>query len=162
MTKVECQSLVRMAYAMYNLQLLIADEKNIFRAWYAMVGDLEYEAALDAFTELSIYADFMPRPGEVRRKTIDTLMGDESYPDAATAWGILQSMRKATEGGQFYEGERPQPLLDTIAVLGSSVYDLHTNGDRETFVRVYNKTIEKLQQKKYKRTSKLTVVDEDA
>jgi hypothetical protein len=162
MTKLECQELVRIAYAMYNLQILIADETHIFRAWYAMVGDLDYEAATDAFTELATYADFMPRPGEVRRKTIDMLDGGGRHPDGATAWGILQSMRKATEGGQFYEGDKPEALLEAIKLLGASVYDLHTNGDRETFLRVYNKVVEKLEQKKYKKSTGMTVVDEDA
>lgn len=162
MTKHECEELTRIAYAMYNLQILLADEKHIFRSWFAMLSDIDYDVASEAFNDLAIYANFLPRPGEVRRKAIDMVTGGESHPDAATAWGILQSMRKATEGGQFYEGERPQALLDTISLLGSSAYDLHTNGDRETFVRVYNKTIEKLEQKKYKKTSKLTVVDEDA
>lgn len=162
MTKLECQELVRIAYAMYNVQLLIADEKHVFRAWYNMLSDIDYEAANDAFTDLAIYADFLPRPGEIRRKAIDMTTAGESHPDAATCWGILQAMRKATEGGQFYEGERPQALIETMSLLGASANDLHTNGDRETFVRVYNKTVEKLQQKKYKRVSKLTVVDEDA
>jgi hypothetical protein len=162
MKKIECEELVRIAYATYNLQILIADEKHIFRAWYALLGDLEYEDVHDAFTELATYADFMPRPGEVRRRTIDNLSGGSNHPDAATAWGMLQSMRKATEGGQFYEGERPEALIETLSLLGASAYDLHTNGDRETFIRVYNKTIEKFEKKKYKKTSNLTVVDEDA
>jgi hypothetical protein len=160
-TKLECQTLVRIAYAMYNVQLLIADEKNVFRAWYNMLADIEYDVANEAFTDLAIYADFLPRPGEVRRKAIDMTTAGEGFPDAATAWGILQAMRKATESGQFYEGDRPEPLMDTMSLLGASAYDLHTNGDRETFVRVYNKTVEKLEQKKYKRITKLTVVDED-
>jgi hypothetical protein len=71
-------------------------------------------------------------------------------------------MRKATEGGQFYQGERPEAMIETMSLLGGSANDLHTNGDRETFVRVYNKVVEKLEQKKYKKTSNLTVVDEDA
>ena len=53
-------------------------------------------------------------------------------------------------------------MIEAMSLLGGSANDLHTNGDRETFVRVYNKVVEKLEQKKYKKTSNLTVVDEDA
>jgi hypothetical protein len=162
MTKIECEALVRIFYATYNLTILKVDEKPVFRAWYGMLSDLDSQDVHDAFVELAIYADFLPRPGEVRRKTIDSQSDGNVPPDAATAWGILQSMRKATENGQFYEGERPEALIDTLTLLGSSAYDLHTNGDRETFMRVYNKTVEKFEQKKYKKSTYLTVVDEDA
>ena len=162
MNKFECEELTRIAYAMYNLQILLADEKHIFRSWYSMLSDIDYDVASDAFNDLAIYANFLPRPGEIRRKAIDTITGGESHPDAATAWGILQTMRKATESGQFYQGERPEAMIEAMSLLGGSASDLHTNGDRETFVRVYNKVVEKLEQKKYKKTGNLTVVDDNA
>jgi hypothetical protein len=161
MTKKELETLVRYIYATFNVQLMKVDEKTVLRAWWNMLDDLEYDVAADAFTNLAIYADFLPRPGEVRRAAIDLMVGEDMYPEPATAWGILQAMRKATEGGQFYEGERPEPLMQTIEMLGSSAFDMHTNGDRETFVRVYSKVIEKAQQKKYHKRNKLTVVDEE-
>jgi hypothetical protein len=162
MDKFECEELTRIAYAMYNIPIMLAEEKHVFRSWFSMLSDIEYEVANEAFTDLAVYSNFMPRPGEVRRKAIDTITGGESHPDAATAWGILQTMRKATESGQFYQGERPEAMIEAMSLLGGSANDLHTNGDRETFVRVYNKVVEKLEQKKYKKTSYLTVVDEDA
>lgn len=161
MTKFELQNLVKYIYATFNVQLLKAEEKPVFRAWYNMLSDLDYDVACDAFTNIAIYSDFMPRPGEVRRRAIDMTMGEDSFPEPATAWGILQAMRKATEGGQFYEGERPEPLMQTIELLGSSAFDMHTNGDRETFVRVYSKVIEKAQQKKYHKKSTLSTVVDD-
>lgn len=162
MNKFECEELTRIAYAMYNIQILLAEEKHIFRSWYGMLSDIDFDVASEAFNDLAIYASFLPRPGEVRRRAIDMTTGGEKHPDAATAWGILQAMRKATEGGQFYQGERPEAMIETMSLLGGSANDLHTNGDRETFVRVYNKVVEKLEQKKYKKSSNLTVVDEDA
>ncbi len=162
MNKFECEELTRIAYAMYNLQILLSDEKHIFRSWFAMLSDIEYDVASEAFNDLAIYANFLPRPGEVRRRAIDMTTGGEKHPDAATSWGILQSMRKATEGGQFYQGERPEAMIETMSLLGASANDLHTNGDRETFVRVYNKVVEKLEQKKYKKVSNLTVMDDNA
>jgi hypothetical protein len=161
MTKAQLERLVRTAYATFNVQMNKSEEITIFRAWWQLLSDLSYEDTWTAFNSMAVSATFLPRPGELRRATINMLEGTDTHPDPATCWGILQAMRKATETGQFYEGERPGALVQTLESLGSSAFDMHTNGDRETFIRVYSKTVEKLEQKKYKRNTKLTVVDED-
>jgi hypothetical protein len=58
-------------------------------------------------------------------------------------------MRKASDMGQVYQGDRPAALMETLKMIGESVHDLYTNGDRETFVRVYNKAVQKLDMEKY-------------
>jgi len=161
MTKQQLERLVRTIYATYNTQLNMKDELIIFRAWWQILSDLEYKYVWAAFNNMAVYSDFIPRPGQIRREAIDLMDGGGRHPDGPSAWGILQTMRKATEGGQFYEGSRPEALILAMEQLGSSAYDLHTNGDRETFLRVYSKVVEKLEQTRYKRGDNLTVVDED-
>lgn len=161
MTKKELEELVTQIYATYREQIYEVDKKTIFKAWYALLEDLDIEDAMAAFLELATFMEFMPRPGTVRRAAIDRKLGKEEHPDAAAAWSILQEMRKAADTGQFYQGERPAALIETLSQLGGSSADLHTNGDRDTFVRVYNKTVQKLDTEKYqlKRPNNSVVTD---
>jgi hypothetical protein len=161
MEKPQLERLVRTIYATYNTQLNKMDEAIIFRAWWQLLSDLEYKYVWAAFNNMAVHSDFIPRPGQLRRAAIDLIDGGGRHPDGASAWGILQAMRKATEGGQFYEGSRPEALTLATEQLGASAFDMHTNGDRETFLRVYSKVVEKLEQTRYKRGDNLTVVDED-
>jgi hypothetical protein len=96
----------------------------------------------------------------VRRKVIEKRIGEDEWPEALEAWGMLQQMRRAAETGNQYGGGRPLPLLETIKELGSTAVNLHTNGDRETFVRVYNRVLQKLELERYKINIPTTVVYE--
>lgn len=161
MTKVQLERLVRTIYATYNTHLNTKDETIIFRAWWQILSDLEYKYVWAAFNKMAVYSDFIPRPGQLRREAIDLIDGGGRHLDGASAWGVLQAMRKSTEGGQVYQGNRPEALVLVLEQLGSSAFDMHTNGDRETFIRVYSKVVETLEQTRYTRGDTLTVVDED-
>ena len=56
MDKFECEELTRIAYAMYNIPIMLAEEKHVFRSWFSMLSDIEYEAANEAFTDLAVYS----------------------------------------------------------------------------------------------------------
>ena len=149
MTKEELQELVIQVYATYAEDLYDVDRPKICRAWYALLQDLSYDDALAAFLEIATFSNYMPKPGTLRRATIDRIEGKTEHPEPAAAWSILQEMRKASDMGQVYQGDRPAALMETLKMIGESVHDLYTNGDRETFVRVYNKAVQKLDMEKY-------------
>ena len=72
-TKEETALFVRQVYATYNQPLMMGDEKSVFRAWYDLLRDLPHDDIRTSFLKLATHAKFMPRPGDVRRATIDDL-----------------------------------------------------------------------------------------
>jgi hypothetical protein len=150
MTKEELQEIVDQAYAAYNEDLFEQDKKSVYRAWFSIVGDLPADAVWNAFVNLAVYAKFMPRPGDVRRATIDAQTGMPPHLDGYSAWGIFMSIQKSAHFGTQTEIPRPEALVKTLERLGDAAYDMHTNGDREAFVRVYDKVVEELERHKYK------------
>ena len=71
-------------------------------------------------------------------------------PAAYSAWGIFQGILKEVHSGA--QTERPpfdEALKITLNKLGEVSYDMHTNGDREVFVRTYEQVVQKLEQDKY-------------
>ena len=130
--------------------MLKVDEKATFNAWYELLRDLEYEDVKAAFIQLATHAKFMPRPGDVRRTAIDTRNKIPPFLDAYSAWGIFQGILKEVHSGA--QTERPpfdEALKITLNKLGEISYDMHTNGDREVFVRTYEQVVQKLEQDKY-------------
>ena len=150
MTKEELMGLVQQVYATYDKQLLDVDKKMVYRAWYDLLNDLEYEEAINAFLELAVYETYMPKPGQLRRAVIDTQTGTTPHLDGYSAWGIFVSIQKNAHFGTQTEIPRPEALVKTLERLGDSAYEMHTNGDREAFLRVYEKVVEELEQHKYK------------
>ena len=130
--------------------MLKVDEKATFNAWYELLSDLEYDEAKSAFLQLATHAKFMPRPGDVRRTAIDARIKIPPFLDAYSAWGIIQQVIREVHSGA--QTERPpfdEALKNTLIKLGEVVYDMHTNGDREVFVRTYEQVVQKLEQDKY-------------
>jgi hypothetical protein len=150
LTKDELKELVLQAYATYNQQLLIVDQKMVFKAWYNLLHDLEYEDAQRAFIRLATHEKFMPRPGDVRRATINAQTKIPPFLDGYSAWGIFQQvLREVHSGAQTERTPFDEALKNTLKELGESAYSMHTNGDREVFVRVYEKNVEALERDKY-------------
>lgn len=150
MTKDELKELVLQAYATYNQQLLLVDQKMVFKAWYGLLHDLEYADAQRAFIRLATHEKFMPRPGDVRRATIDDQIKIPPFLDGYSAWGIFTSViREVNSGAQTERPPFDEALKNTLKELGESAYSMHTNGDREVFVRVYEKNVEALEKGKY-------------
>jgi hypothetical protein len=149
MTKDECAVLVEHVYATYNTELFNVDRAVIMRAWYALLHDLDYDQTKAAFIQIATFSDFMPRPGAVRRKTIDNELGERKFPDPYIAWSIFQSILKTAMNGTPYEGERPEAVIKTMEMLGDTAGDFHTNGDREAFVSVYKSVVMELDNDRY-------------
>ena len=150
MTKDEIIPLVEQAYATYNQILYEPDKKNVYRAWYDLLHDLEYADAHAAFLQLAITEKFMPRPGDIRRTTIDTLTKVPPQLDGYSAWGIFMTLQKNAHFGTQTEIPKSEALQKTLERLGAAAYDMHTNGDREAFLRVYDKVVAEIEQHKYK------------
>lgn len=149
MTKTEMEDFVRQAYATFNENLNELDKKWVFRAWFDILHDVSFDEARAAFLRIATTARFLPRPGEIRREAIDARSGEPKTPDAYVAWGILQEIIRDVNSGNVYQGPRHPALVETMKRLGDGLNGMHTNGDRDVFVRVYSTVVEELESNKY-------------
>lgn len=149
MTKDELVTLVKQAYATYNENLNEFEKKWVYRAWFDLLHDVPYEDARAAFLQLAAKATFLPRPGEVRRAAIDRSDPNPKPPDPYTAWGTLQEIIREVNSGGTYSGAKHPALMEAMRRLGEGLAGMHTNGDREVFVRVYATVVEELESSKY-------------
>lgn len=146
MNKIELANIVDQAYATFNSSLPVEEEreKAVYRAWFDVLHDIEYEEARRAILDLSITSSFLPKVADVRRAAINSRNGITQFDDAYVAWGKLLTVSQEINTGQFPTQEISEALSLTLKNLGPGVYGLHTNGDRDMFIRVYDQIVQKL------------------
>ena len=136
----EFEQFVSVCFAMFNRELFEGDRRNVVRAWFDVLGDVDVELLRVKFVELATVSKVMPTPGLLRRHVFADLISDIVSP--AVAWGQLQGLRVALNSGV----ERPVlsvTVVETIQKLGDVVFGLTTNGDREYFLEVYRDICDK-------------------
>lgn len=151
MTKTEAVALVEQAYATYRLDLPETDEKltAVYTAWYEILWDLDIADVKKAFINLAISSTFMPRPGEVRRATINGRIKIPQSDNAYVAWGKWLTLSREVNSGMPPSIEVSPALSTTIEQLGQTAYGMHTNGDRDVFVQVYERVVNELEAQLY-------------
>lgn len=151
MTKEELVELVDQAYATYRLEMPTKEEevKALLNAWYELLHDLELIDTKRAFRNMAVTRDFMPRPGELRRVTIDTITKIPPFDDALVAWGKWLTVSQEAHSGMAPSIEVPLPLSKTVERLGHTAFNMHTNSDREAFCSMYVKVVAELEADKY-------------
>lgn len=143
MTRAELVKLVEQAFATYN-QNLPGDEdklKTLYNAWYDLLHDVEYDVAKKAFLRLAVNAQYLPRPGELRRVAINMAKGIPQFDDPIVAWGKFLAIIRNVNSGVMEQQTVQQPLSETIRRLGEAALGMHTNSDRESFCRVYESVL---------------------
>ena len=153
MDKAELASLVDQVFATYNQELPVGDEhrlKLIYKSWYELLHDLPYSECKESFLLLATTSTFMPKAGEIRRSTINrrTKIGESDEP--IIAWGKFQRLMEDANAGVMNQQELQEPLVQTVRKLGAAAAGMHTNGDREHFIMVYEKVIIEIEGEKYK------------
>jgi len=148
-TKEETQELVHQAYATYNLQLLELDKKATYRAWHALLHDLPYNEVSAALVRLATFEKFMPRPGDIRRSVINYQTKTPVHLDGYSSWGLFQTIVREVNSGVQTDVPKPEALTKTLKQLGDAANGMHTNGDRDVFIRVYEQVVEELEREKY-------------
>jgi len=151
MTRAELVRLVEQAFATYN-QNLPGDEdklKTLYAAWYDLLHDLEYNVAKKAFLRLAVTAQFLPRPGEIRRVGINMTKEIPQFDDALIAWGKFLSIIRNVNSGVIEQQVVQQPLSETIKRLGEAALGMHTNSDREAFCRTYEAVLTSMNEALY-------------
>jgi len=146
LTKSELIELVDRVYASWNQVVPHSSAKEIYGAWYRLLSDLELEECHQAVDVLAIVDNYMPRPGAVRKMVFlekNKTSGNDVPPSPQEAWAILQGVAVSAANGAY------QPLClhacvsEALALLGGTAAfsSLHTNGDRNSFIEVYNKVV---------------------
>jgi len=150
MTKEELVVIVDQVYAAYNQTLYEKDKTATYRAWYGLLEDLDKDEVWAAFLNLAVYEKFMPRPGDIRRATIDAQTKVPPHLDGYSAWGIFMTLQKNAHYGTPTEISVPEALRKTLERLGEAANSMHTNGDREVFLKTYEAVVLELDRHKYK------------
>lgn len=151
MTKEELIELVDQAYATYRVEMPVRDEevKALLNAWYEMLHDLELADAKRAFRKLAVVEEFLPRPGKIRRTTIDMTKNIAPFDDAVVAWGKWLTLSQEVNSGMPPSIEVSEALSQTVQALGQAAYSLHTNSDRSVFCTMYEKVVAELDAGRY-------------
>ena len=114
----EFEQFVSVCFAMFNRELFEGDRRNVVRAWFDVLGDVDVELLRVKYVELATVSKVMPTPGLLRRHVFADLISDIVSP--AVAWGQLQGLRVALNSGV----ERPVlsvTVVETIQKLGDVV-----------------------------------------
>lgn len=147
MTKQELEDLVNQIYASYNQSLYETDRKVVLRAWYDVLHDIPYGGGKRALLDWIAISQFMPKPGDIRRKYRDTIITQPPIPQIA--WATLVGVIKdANSGTPIKVGVHPA-ITQTISLLGDAVWGYHTNSDRTDFYKAYEFVVNEMQQQNY-------------
>ncbi len=145
MNKNDLKDLVDQVYALWNQSVPVASAKITYEAWMAMLGDLDHKECQEAVTTLAALDSYMPRPGAIRRKVID-LRGTETPPSAIEAWTQLRRIMETVNAGTY----SPEPMHEAVSEAARRIgTNLHTNGDREQFIKMYDSITQKWEETLY-------------
>jgi hypothetical protein len=151
MTKNELCAVVDRVYASWGHQINLKDQKHIYDAWFRVLFDLSKDAVDAVVDEIVIENGFMPRPGQVRRRTVDYERADGGEVlSGGEAWQQFRRAAEAAHSGN-QTGNTLHPLVaQTVKALGGvSAYNLHTNGDRDMFLDVYGRVVRAYEAERY-------------
>lgn len=147
MTKEELKDLVEQVYASYNQVLYETDRKIVLRAWYDVLHDVPYGGGKQALLDWIAMNQYMPKPGDIRRKYRDTIVPQPPIPQIAWAT-LVGAIKDANSGTPIKVGLHPA-ITKTIEMLGDSVWGYHTNSDRTDFYKSYEFVVNEMQQQNY-------------
>jgi hypothetical protein len=143
--KTELVELVDRVYATWNQVVPHSSSKVIYEAWWRLLSDLEAEDCHLSLDSLAIDDSYMPRPGALRKHVVLAQVRNtkEHLPSSAQeAWATVQKMGAAAARGEYIHTPIHSCLQKSLALLGgTSALALHTNGDRNSFIEVYNQVV---------------------
>lgn len=138
MTKNEIVLIVDRILSIWSVEISLTQKKVTYESWYRILRDLDFDHCSAILDQIVIEDErWPPRPGQVRRRVIDTFHAtDPPPPSPILAWAeYRRKMTIASNGGDF---EPLHPLVqEAVRRAGADTQVLHTNGDREIFIKIY-------------------------
>lgn len=152
MTKSELVELVEHTFATFNSTLPIDEGrlKTVLSAWYDLLHDLSYEESHRAVLDLAVSSTFLPRPGDIRRAAINGRTKIPPFDEPIVAWGKWLTLQKEVNSGMPPSIPVSEALQKTVSELGESAYGMHTNSDREQFMKAYERVVSQMDKDRYK------------
>lgn len=149
MTKSELKAIVDRIFLMWNQQINPVSAKELYNGWWRVLQDLTEPDVQVTIDELVIENGYMPRAGEVRRRTINRIQGIR-VPSPIEAWQQFREAAEASHSGT-YSGKSIHELVGrTVKALGGTqAYGMHTNGDREQFLTMYDRVVKEYEAELY-------------
>ena len=149
MNREDTVALVERIWATWNVDLPQAIRKQAYDSWHRIIHDLDPGDCARALDAIVIEdRPWAPRPGTVRRRVID-LTDPAAPPSAMEAWSQLVARADAVNHGNDFEPLHPLVALVAAKLGVSSQHLLHTNGDRDLFVRKYEEQVEAHNARRY-------------
>ena len=149
LTKTELCQIVDRLYLSWNQQINPVYQKQVYEAWWRILQDLDKSTVDTVLDELVIENGYMPRPGEVRRRSINFIQGI-SIPSGGEAWQEFRRAADASHSGAYSKETMHELVAQTVKALGgTSAYSLHTNGDREMFLNTYDRIVKQYEKSVY-------------
>ena len=149
LTKSELKELVDQIYLMWNQQVNPVTQKELYTGWWRILLDLEKEDVQRTIDELVVENGYMPRAGEVRRRTINRIHGIW-IPSPIEAWQQFREAADASQSGTYSGKSIHELVAKTVKALGGTqAYAMHTNGDREQFLSMYGRIVKEYEAQLY-------------
>ena len=139
MNREETVALVERVWATWSVDLPTTLRKQTYDAWHRIIHDLDNNDCQAALDEIVIEdSPWPPRPGTIRRRVLSK---NVQAPTAAEAWSQIVARADSISHGE--DGGVLHPLVAKVASsMGvSASHLLHTNGDRDLFMRRYEEAL---------------------
>lgn len=138
MTKEELKAIVDMVHANWNVLPLPGQVQTIYRTWFNVIGELDYETVESVVMQLIKEDGWAPRAGTIYRRT-QQLLNPNPAPSPALAWEEYRRLATKLDTGVWEQSDLHPTLQKCINVIGG--YHLHTNSDREHFTQIYTELV---------------------
>jgi hypothetical protein len=131
------ERLVDRAFASWNIDPNKTRRIAAYEAWRAVLNDLSSTECEQAVTYFAVIGtNFMPKPGDIRRRV---LRNELTAPLPLEAWVQFQTAQRAVMSGTAGTVLHPCVSATLKKINGGS--GLHTNGDREMFIAMYETVV---------------------
>ena len=154
LNKSELVTVVERVHQVWRENLPAKGEQRdaILKTWWRIIGDLDFNLTEKALDRLIIADGYMPRPGTLRRATVN-LQDSDVPPTAAEAWQQFRVAAEAAHSGVYSPATIHACVRETIQRLGgTSSYGLSTNGDRSMFTETYERVVLEWETQRYQQT----------
>lgn len=138
MTKDELKQIVDMVHANWNITPLPAQLQTVYKAWWSLLAEFEYDTVNNIVLHLIKQDGWTPRAGTVYRRAKDSLSTNPPQ-SSALAWEEYRRVAAEVDSGVWEQTVMHPVLQRCISVIGG--YHLHTNADREHFIKIYDELV---------------------
>lgn len=135
----------------WNLEIHPMRERDLLNVWWRYLHDLDAAAVMRAVDRFVISGQrYAPRPGELRRETIDEET-EGAAPSPEEAWSEFLDVRQAWATGSLPPSTTHAAVLATVKLLGRGGQSLSGASpmDRSYFIDAYKRARVEFDQDRY-------------